>query len=81
MLPPVEDCPRYQAELEQPGRKRWNGQGLKKDTSGNLTLELLRPEPGSYRLRLSGCEPRRELEEHRFRVVRPDPAPPGADGR
>lgn len=80
VLPPAEECPRYQAELEPPGRDRWTVADLKRDASGNLTVLLPRPEPGLYRLRLSGCEPRRELEEHRFRIVRPGPAQPGANG-
>jgi len=77
VLIPAEDCPVYQAEIEPPGRERWTLEGLKKDASGNLTLQLPRPEPGSYRLRLSGCEPRRG-QEYSWRVVRPDH--PEADG-
>jgi hypothetical protein len=80
VIPPTVDCREYQAELGQPGRKRWNVAGLKKDASGNLTLELPRPEPGPYQLRLSGCAPRRELGEQRFRIIRPDPDQPEADG-
>jgi hypothetical protein len=77
VLTPAEDCPVYQAEIEPPGRERWTLAGLKKDASGNLTLQLPRPEPGSYRLRLSGCEPRRE-QEYSWRIARPDR--PEADG-
>jgi hypothetical protein len=77
VLTPAEDCPVYQAEIEPLNRKRWTLEGLRKDASGNLTLELPRPEPGPYRLLLAGCEPRRE-QEYSWRVVRPDH--PEADG-
>lgn len=72
VLAPAERCPGYSAELTGPGRgDRRIIEGLERDELGRLTL-LLRPEPGSYGLRLSGCEPRRVLEEHGFRVTRTD---------
>lgn len=70
VLRPAEQCPRYDAEVEGPeGRKRWTVPRLEPNERGNLTLLLRRAEPGSYGLRLFGCEPRRELETHRFRVT------------
>lgn len=69
VLAPAERCPSYSAEVEGPGSgDRQTIQGLERDELGRLTL-LLRLEPGSYGLRLLGCEPRRELEEHRFQVI------------
>jgi hypothetical protein len=69
VLLPNEDCPTYQAEVEgpEPGDHR-RIEGLERDEMGRLT-PLLRLAPGPYRLRLFGCEPRRELEEHRFRIT------------
>lgn len=73
VLAPAERCPSYAAEIEGPrSGDRQTIEGLERDELGRLTL-LLRLEPGSYGLRLLGCEPRRELEEHRFRIM--------ADGR
>lgn len=70
---PDENCPVYEAEVEGPGPgDRETIPGLKEDETGYLTPMLQRPEPGSYRLRLYGCEPRRELEEHRFRIAHED---------
>jgi hypothetical protein len=73
VLAPAELCPGYVAELEGPGRgKRTRIEGrLERDDLGRLSL-LLRPEPGAYTLRLSGCTPRRVVEEHGFRVTRGD---------
>lgn len=69
VLFPQERCPGYEAELEGPkSGDRLTIEGLERDEMGRLT-PLLRLEPGSYRLRLYGCEPRRELEEHRFRIL------------
>lgn len=70
-LEPRERCAAYEAVLAGPGAgERWSGT-LTRDPRGRLTL-LLAGEPGVYSLALSGCEPpRRLLEEHRFRVVRP----------
>jgi len=71
VLRPAERCAHYDAEVEGPeGRDRWPVPGLEPDDQGNLTLQL-RAEPGSYGLRLFGCEPRRELEAHRFQVTPP----------
>lgn len=70
---PDESCPVYEAEVEGPGPgDRETIPGLKEDEQGYLTPMLQRPKPGSYRLRLYGCEPRRELEEHRFRIAHED---------
>ncbi|HEY4562670.1 MAG TPA: hypothetical protein VIJ36_06805 [Thermoanaerobaculia bacterium] len=71
-----ERCPRYRAEIEGP-RYRKTVEGLKRD-QGNVTLLLPSVASGEYRLRLSGCEPRRELQEYSWRVVRP--SQPEADG-
>jgi hypothetical protein len=70
VLAPAERCPSYAAELEgpRPG-DRQPIEGLERDEGGLVTL-LLPGDPGLYRLRLAGCEPRRALEEHRFRIVR-----------
>lgn len=73
VLDPGESCPGYEAEVEGPGPGDLQTlPGLKTDKEGYLTLMLQRPEPGPYRLRLYGCEPRRELEEHRFRITHDD---------
>jgi anti-sigma factor RsiW len=69
VLRPAERCPRYEADVEGPGRNHQIVPGLDPNDRGNLTLLLQRVEPGSYGLRLYGCEPRRELETHRFRVT------------
>jgi len=69
VLAPAERCRTYTAEVEGlRSRERQPIEGLKRDELGRLTM-LLRLEPGSYGLRLSGCEPRRVLEEHRFRIT------------
>jgi hypothetical protein len=68
VLAPEERCPSYAAEIEGPGLRDHRVEGLKRDDLGRLTL-LLRGRPGSYRLRLSGCAPSRQLEEHRFRIT------------
>jgi hypothetical protein len=73
VLEPPESCPGYEAEVEGPGPgDRETIPGLNEDEQGYLTPVLPRPEPGPYRLRLYGCEPRRELEEHRFRITHDD---------
>ena len=64
---PTERCPPYKAEVKDP-RRRYTTD-LRPDERGNLTLLFLRTEPGTYELRLYGCEPRRQLEEHRFRIT------------
>jgi hypothetical protein len=72
VLSPAERCPSYSAEVDGPGSgNRQTIPGLERDELGRLTL-LLRLEPGSYALRLSGCEAGRVLEEHGFRVLRGD---------
>jgi hypothetical protein len=77
---PAERCAAYDAVLEGPGPgDRRPVPGLKRDPSGRVTLAWP-PEPGPYTLRLFGCDPRRELEEHRFRVARPSPAGAGDGG-
>ncbi|HEX7182282.1 MAG TPA: hypothetical protein VF756_10590 [Thermoanaerobaculia bacterium] len=69
VLAPAERCPGYTAEVEgpRPG-DRQTIERLERDDQGRLNV-LLRLEPGSYGLRLFGCEPRRTLEEHRFRIM------------
>jgi hypothetical protein len=73
-----ERCPSYQADIQgsKPGDRK-TVTGLKWD-QGNVTLLLHSAVPGAYRLRLSGCEPRRELQEYSWRIVRP--GSPEADG-
>ena len=69
VLAPAERCPNYAAEVTGPGAGDHRTVGpLKPDARGILTL-LWPGEPGSYSLRLFGCEPRRELEGRRFRIV------------
>jgi hypothetical protein len=69
VLAPAERCPGYAAELKGPGSgDRRTIERLERDEQGRLVL-LWRLEPGTYGLRLMGCEPRRELEVHRFRVT------------
>jgi hypothetical protein len=67
VLQPAERCPAYTAELEGPAAQTIPG--LERDDGGVVSL-LVRLDPGSYGLRLYGCEPRRELEEHRFQITR-----------
>lgn len=77
VLAPAESCGAYDAAVEGENRgDRRTLAGLKRNELGLLSV-LLWVEPGGYSLRLYGCEPRRELQEHRFRVVRP---PPGGAG-
>ena|SRR6185295_10351709 len=77
VLAPAERCPGYTAEVEGPrSGDRQTIEGLERDELGRLTL-LLRLEPGSYGLRLLGCEPRRELEEHRFQITSAGRGGPG----
>jgi hypothetical protein len=69
-LRPAERCPVYTAELEGPAAgDRETIPNLERDDGGVVSL-LLRLDPGSYGLRLFGCEPRRELAEHRFQITR-----------
>lgn len=69
-LRPSVRCPDYRARIEEPaGGTLWTVERLKLDPLGNLNLLLPRAGPGAYSLRLSGCEPRRELEEYRFRIT------------
>jgi hypothetical protein len=72
VLDPRASCAGYEAQVEGPGPGNPRTVSLKEDEEGYLTLMLQRPEPGPYRLRLSGCEPRRELGEHRFRITHDD---------
>ena len=68
VLAPEERCPSYTAEVEGPGPRDRRTINLRPDKGGNLNLTWRHLKPGSYRLRLSGCEPRRELEDYRFRA-------------
>ncbi|HVR98979.1 MAG TPA: hypothetical protein VMW27_20330 [Thermoanaerobaculia bacterium] len=71
VIKPPERCSGYTAEVEGPGRgDRQTIEDLEPNESGLLTPQLSYPEPGLYTLRLWGCEPRRELGERRFRIVR-----------
>jgi hypothetical protein len=72
VLGPAKRCPDYAAEVTGPGGERQTIPGLMRDEGGRVTFLLPRTEPGLYTLRLTGCEPRRELEEQRFRITRSD---------
>lgn len=78
VVAPLERCPEYTAEIrrEGSGGAAWSHteSGLVRDRLGLVTL-LLSAGPGNYELTLTGCEPPRALESHRFRIV-----PPGATG-
>ena len=64
-------CPLYTAELTGPGGDAQTIEGLKRDEQGRIAVTWPRGlEPGDYGLRLLGCEPRRELQENRFQIVR-----------
>jgi hypothetical protein len=71
VLAPAARCPSYAVAVEGPGEERQTIEGLERDKGGLVTL-LLPVEPGLYELRLTGCAPRRTLEEHRFRITRTD---------
>lgn len=78
VLAPDERCPDYAAEVEGPrSGDHQTIEGLERNERGQLTF-LLRPEPGVYRLHLLGCAPRRELEQHRFRITAEDHGGAGA---
>lgn len=80
VLEPGARCPAYEAMIAGPGSgESRTVSGLARDDRGLLTL-LLPGAPGTYRLTLYGCEPRRELVSHRFQVVRPSRAGPEGDG-
>jgi hypothetical protein len=69
VLDPAERCSTYTVKIA--GSEGGAAQTLdrqKVDELGNLAL-LVWLGPGSYRLRLSGCEPRRELEKYPFRIT------------
>lgn len=68
VVAPEDRCPSYTAEVTGPEPDDRQNIDLLPDGSGNLTFFWRRPEPGAYRLHLYGCEPRRELEDHRFRI-------------
>lgn len=74
VLAPEERCPEYRAEIARDGGSGdpWSRtvEGLRRDPLGRVTL-LLPGGWGSYSLVLSGCDPPRELERHRFRIVPP----------
>jgi hypothetical protein len=71
LLAPAARCPAYTAELEGPIKGDRHTLRLKPDKLGRLTA-LLPGRPGEYRLSLTGCEPPRPLEEHRFRITAED---------
>lgn len=78
VFPSAESCASYAAEVEWPrSGDRQTIEGLERDESGRVTFLLRRPKLGAYRLRLLGCEPRRGLEEHRFRLTAPVKEGPG----
>lgn len=65
-----ESCGDLSAELTGPDAAP-RAVAVAVDADGLVNVLLPRPEPGIHRLRLGGCEPRRTLAEHRFRVVAP----------
>ena len=71
VIHPTAPCPGYEALLEGPkAGDRQTIQRLAPDDKGLLT-PMLYPEPGSYSLRLYGCDPRQEVGNYRF-TVKPD---------
>jgi hypothetical protein len=68
VVEPAERCAGYEAAVRGPGGRTRTVFGLRRDAGGRLSL-LLPGEPGAYELGLYGCEPRRLLGRHRFRVV------------
>lgn len=72
VLSPTERCPTYRASIERsgPGGETSSRSlaGLVRDERGLVTL-LVPGESGAYSLTLSGCDPPRDLETHRFRIV------------
>jgi hypothetical protein len=81
VIEPSERCAVYEAVVEgpRPG-ERATIRDLARGKGGQLTVLFRRLRPGDYSLRLLGCEPRRELEQHRFRVARPAAAEAEGDG-
>lgn len=68
--PPEPRCESYRAQI---GGPRQETLSLTPNPLGNLEVLLLPPVPaGSYSLRLTGCDPPRELAEHHFAISRPD---------
>lgn len=62
------DCPTYTAELQGPSSEdRQTFELPKPDEKEPLTLQG-HFEPGTYHLRLFGCQPRHRLEEYSLRV-------------
>jgi hypothetical protein len=68
VIHPAPRCPDYEAVVEgpKPG-DRLVIPKLTRDDKGLLT-PLLYPKPGSYNLRLYGCEPRQEVGTYSFNV-------------
>lgn len=79
-IDPPERCDRYDAALEGPGAGERLAVGDLRWSAPGLVKLALPAAPGDYRLVLSGCEPRRELDEYRFRVTPPPPAGAGDGG-
>lgn len=76
-LHPEDRCPTYRAEIVGPAAdERRVVPGLERDELGLLTL-LFRGRPGTYTLRLLGCEPEQELSTYGFEIVSPGVPPPG----
>jgi hypothetical protein len=70
IAPLAPRCPVYRADVERlGGGDRWSVEDLRADERGNLSLFLRRVEPGTYSLRLSGCEPQRAAGTYRFQVT------------
>lgn len=67
-LAPSERCPSYRATVRR--ADGWERSvDLAPAASGALSLLLEQAPPGSYTVQLTGCDPPREIETHRFRVV------------
>lgn len=69
VLRPASLCPLYKIEIEEPGGGQITKELVRDPNKVTVGLILPRPDPGPYTLRLHGCEPGHEIEEHRFRVA------------
>lgn len=68
-----EPCDSYRARIvPEAGGGEVAVPGLARDAQG-LVMFHWPPAPGVYELTLTGCDPPRELESHRIRIVRPRP--------
>ncbi|MEM7481469.1 MAG: hypothetical protein AAF481_09870 [Acidobacteriota bacterium] len=68
-IAPTERCAEYEVEIDSP-QAAGTRLPLTPNERGSLVLGLA-GDPGDYRLSLTGCDPPREIEQHRFRVAQP----------